>query len=94
MINRIDTALEAEEFKHMQNMLEPLPLNMVNEHHMGMNQAKYMQTRERVAYTKIDQYNSNPGTGGAGGPYHVMGGYGGGANANNGSQSSKMKHQN
>ena len=24
MINRIDTALEAEEFKHMRNMLEPL----------------------------------------------------------------------
>ena len=30
VINRIDTALEAEEFKHMQNMLEPLPLNMVS----------------------------------------------------------------
>ena len=28
VINRIDTALEAEEFKHMQNMLEPL--NMVS----------------------------------------------------------------
>lgn len=24
VINRIDTALEAEEFKHMRNMLEPL----------------------------------------------------------------------
>lgn len=27
MINRIDTALEAEEFKHMQNMLEPLNID-------------------------------------------------------------------
>ena len=58
---------------------------------MGMNQAKYMRDRERAAYTKIDQYNSNPGTGGGVGPYHAMG-YGG--NANNGSQSSKMKHSN
>lgn len=48
---------------------------------MGMNQAKYMRDRERAAYTKIDQYNSNPGTGSSG-PYHAMG-YGG--NANNGS---------
>jgi len=30
VINRIDTALEAEEFKHMQNMLEPL--NIVSAH--------------------------------------------------------------
>ena len=63
MINRIDTALEAEEFKHMQNMLEPLNID-----------------RERAAYTKIDQYNSqNSG---------VAQGYG---NYNAGSQSSKMK---
>ena len=28
VINRIDTALEAEEFKHMRNMLEPLNNNV------------------------------------------------------------------
>lgn len=44
VINRIDTALEAEEFKHMSNMLEPLNID-----------------RERAAYTKIDQYNSQNG---------------------------------
>ena len=58
---------------------------------MGMNQAKYMRERDRAAYTKIDSYNSNPGTG-AGGPYnhphHPGMGY------NNGSQSSKMKPNN
>jgi len=85
VINRIDTALEAEEFKHMQNMLEPLNID-----HIGMNQGKFMRDRERAAYTKIDQYNSNPGTGGGSGQYghpHAPPlGY------NNGSQSGKMKH--
>ena len=52
-----------------------------------MNQAKFMN-RERAAYTKIDQYNSNPGAGGGQGQYghpHAPLGY------NNGSQSGKMK---
>lgn len=41
-IANIDAAVDREEYKHMNNMLEPI--------HMD---------RERAAYSKIDQYNSN-----------------------------------
>ena len=59
---------EAEDFKQMQNMLEPLNID-----------------RERAAYTKIDQYNSNQGSN-----QHSHNNYGH-LPPPNGSQSNKMK---
>ena len=53
-----------------------------------MNQAKFMN-RERAAYTKIDQYNSNPNAGAGGGQYGHP--HAGALGYNNGSQSGKMK---
>ena len=58
---------EAEDFKQMQNMLEPLNID-----------------RERAAYTKIDQYNSNQNN------QHSHNNYGH-LPPPNGSQSNKMK---
>ena len=57
-----------------------------------MNQANRMN-RERAAYTKIDQYNSNPGVAGGGPPGQYGHPHGAPLGYNNGSQSGKMKNQ-
>ena len=55
----METALEAEEHKMMQNMLQPI--QMVSDISTINIYFLLSQDRERAAYTKIEQYNSNGG---------------------------------